>query len=46
MENVTFITVENSLGENIEHALIDRGNEEFTSMTKEHWDKLQAERLA
>lgn len=24
--------------------LIDRGNGEYTSMTKEHWDKLEAER--
>ena len=27
-----------------EHIIIDRGNGEFTSMTKEHWDKLEAER--
>ncbi len=28
----------------IEHIIIDRGNGEYTSMTKEHWDKLEAER--
>ena len=43
MDNVTFIEIENSLGEVVEHAIIDRGNGEFTSMTKEHYDKLQAE---
>jgi hypothetical protein len=26
------------------HILIDRSNGEYTSMSKEHWDKLQAER--
>lgn len=25
-----------------EHVIIDRGNGEFTSMTKAHWDELQA----
>lgn len=30
--------------EGIEHIVIDRGNGEYTSMTKEHWDKLEAER--
>lgn len=34
--------VQDSFG--IEHIIIDRGNGEFTSMTKEHWDKLEAER--
>ncbi len=28
----------------IEHIIIDRGNGEYTSMPKEHWDKLEAER--
>jgi len=37
MNNVTFIKV----GE-IEHAIIDRGNGEFTSMTKEYYDAQQA----
>jgi hypothetical protein len=27
-----------------EHVIIDRGNGAFTSMTKEYWEKLQAER--
>jgi hypothetical protein len=40
MENITYITDE----EGVEHVIIDRGNNEFTSMTKEHWDKLEAER--
>ena len=41
MENVTFIEVE-SHGEIVEHAIIDRGNGEFTSMTKAHYDELKA----
>jgi hypothetical protein len=38
MDKVTFITVDG-----VEHAIIDRGSGEFTSMTKEHYDKLQTE---
>ena len=38
MDKVSFIKVDG-----IEHIIIDRGNGEFTSMTKEHYDKLQAE---
>ena len=45
MNNVIFIEVTDPMtGEVTEHAIIDRGNEEYTSMTKEHWDKLEAER--
>jgi hypothetical protein len=39
MDNVTFITDERGA----EHAIIDRGNNEFTSMTKEEYDRRQAE---
>jgi hypothetical protein len=42
MDNVTFIEVE-SLGETVEHALIDNGNGSFTSMTKAEYDRRQAE---
>ena len=28
--------------EGTEHIIIDRGNGEFTSMTKAHWDELEA----
>ena len=38
MENIQIIV--NSLGE--EHIIIDRGNEEFTSMPKSVWDELEA----
>jgi len=38
MENVTFITVDE-----VEHAIIDRGNGEFTSMLKSTYDAIQAE---
>ena len=37
MDKVTYIT--DSYG--VEHAIIDRGNGEFTSMTKAHYDELQ-----
>jgi hypothetical protein len=38
MNKVTFI--EDSYG--VEHAIIDRGNGEFTSMTKAHYEELEA----
>jgi hypothetical protein len=37
MDNVTFIEVETLEGVQ-EHAIIDRGNGEFTSMTKAHYE--------
>ena len=43
MENVTFIEIENPDGTTTEHAIIDRGNGEFTSMLKSTYDELQAE---
>ncbi len=42
MDNVTFIKVE-SYGEIVEHAIIDRGNGEFTSMLKSTYEAMQAE---
>jgi hypothetical protein len=42
MDNVTFIEVTDSLtNEVVEHAIIDRGNGEFTSMTKATYDAQQ-----
>jgi len=41
---VTFIEVE-SFGVTTEHAIIDRGNGEFTSMLKSDYDKQQAEQF-
>jgi hypothetical protein len=38
MENITIIE---SLG--VEHVIIDKGNNEFESMTKEEYDRRQAE---
>ena len=38
MDNVTFITVDA-----VEHAIIDHGNGEFTSMPKSDYDAMQAE---
>ena len=42
MDNVTFIEVETSEG-TTEHAIIDNGNETFTSMPKSEYDRQQAE---
>jgi hypothetical protein len=42
MNNVTFIEIENQDGTTTEHAIIDRGNNEFTSMTKATYDAMQA----
>lgn len=42
MDKVTFITDE----EGVEHAIIDHGNEQFTSMTKAHYDAIQADEAA
>ena len=37
MDNVTFIEIDG-----VEHAIIDRGNGEFTSMLKSTYDELKA----
>jgi hypothetical protein len=39
MDNVTFIEITNPItGDVTEHAIIDRGNGEFTSMTKSTYE--------
>jgi hypothetical protein len=43
MDNVTFTTVENLDGTTTEHAIIDRGNGEYTSMLKSTYEAQQAE---
>jgi hypothetical protein len=44
MDNVTFIEITDSLTSEVtEHAIIDRGNGEFTSMPKSEYDRRQAE---
>ena len=43
MDNVTFIKVSNIEGVEIEHAIIDRGNNEFTSMLKSNYDEMIAQ---
>ena len=45
MDNIEIIEVE-SMGETIEHVIIDRGNGEFTSMLKSTWDELEAAKEA
>jgi hypothetical protein len=42
MENVSFVKVAGVDGVEVEHAIIDHGNEQFTSMTKAHYDELKA----
>ena len=42
MDKVSFIEIE-SFGEITEHAIIDRGNGEFTSMSKAEYERQQAE---
>jgi hypothetical protein len=44
MENVSFVKATNPItGEITEHAIIDRGNGEFTSMTRAHYEELKAD---
>ena len=43
MDNVTFILIPGSDGVEVEHAIINRGNGEFTSMLKSTYDAMQAE---
>ena len=42
MDNVTFVTRTNIDGSEVEHAIIDRGNGEFTSMLKSTYDEMIA----
>ena len=39
MDKVTFVTVIESGGIEVEHAIIDRGNGEFTSMPKSVYEQ-------
>ena len=44
MDNVSFITVTNPLTDEVtEHAIIDRGNGEYTSMLKSTYDAQAAQ---
>jgi hypothetical protein len=43
MDNVQFIQIENKDGSITEHAIIDHGNGEFTSMLKSTYDGLRAD---
>jgi len=43
MDNVRFIKVPDIDGIDVEHAIIDHGNGEFTSMLKSTYDAMQAE---
>ena len=45
MENVSFIKVMGVDGVELEHAIIDRGNGEFTSMLKSTYEAQQVEHL-
>ncbi len=43
MENIKEIEIENVAGELVKHIIIDKGDGEFTSMTKDHYEAQQAE---
>jgi hypothetical protein len=43
MTNIEIISVEQADGTIVEHAVIDHGNGEFTSMPKSEYDRQQAE---
>lgn len=43
MDNVSFIEITNGFGETTTHAIIDRGNGEFTSMLKSTYDEMIAQ---
>jgi hypothetical protein len=45
MDKVTFIEIETPDGSTVEHAIIDRGNGEFTSMLKSTYEAQQVEHL-
>ena len=43
MDNVKYISIAGSDGVEVEHAIIDRGNGEFTSMLKSTYDEMIAQ---
>ena len=43
MDKVSFIKIAGMDGMEIEHAIIDKGNGEFTSMTKAHYNEIKNE---
>jgi hypothetical protein len=45
MDKVTFIEIEERDGSVVEHAIIDHGNEQFTSMLKSTYEAQQVEHL-
>ena len=42
MQNITFIKIAGIDGVEVEHAIIDRGNGEFTTMLRSTYDELKA----
>ena len=42
MENINILEIEYSFGNKAIHAIIDHGNEQFTSMPKSVYDEQQA----
>ena len=43
MDNVSFIKIAGSDNVEVEHAIIDRGNGEYTSMLKTTYDEMMAQ---
>ena len=46
MNNTQIVTIKNQDGTTTEHAIIDRGNGEFTSMLKSTYDEMIAAQQA
>jgi hypothetical protein len=46
MDKVSFITVASIDGVEVEHAIIDKGNGEFTSMLKSDYDEMLKQQSA
>jgi hypothetical protein len=46
MDKVSFVNAEDADGIITEHAIIDRGNGEFTSMTKARYEEIEAAKAA
>ena len=43
MDKVTFVFLPSASGDEVEHAIIDHGNEEYTSMPTATYDEQQAQ---
>ena len=44
MNEVNFVDIQLSTGETVTFAIIHHGNEHYSSMTKAHYDEIEAQR--